>query len=357
MTDNNFFFDHEFINDRINVTEKIDISLKKIKSKDPSEMVVSLSGKNVDKSIANALRRTIMMDIPIYSFHRSNIKIDSERTVYIYNTDFLYNQIESLVIFDITNDFDLEDPNLYLPNNVMRNIFGKFIRDEYYDETLVNDGGDNKKKTAKIELSIALKNTSSIPLYVSTHHCTLKINGAISDSYKKYPPISLCVLRPGDELYLSADANLGTSKMHAMYDAASTAISIEKSPSEYIIKFSTLGQLSNEDIFKKACFILEKKLNNLYDHISKTYISENVDAEMMEIELHGENHTIGHILASALQKQDSVKSAGYNVPHPLIKMVKISYEPAKKDANKIKILLETIKYLSKIYRLIYDNFN
>ena len=37
----------------------------------------------------------------------------------------IYNQIETLPIYDIPNYFDLENPELFLPDNIMRTIFGK----------------------------------------------------------------------------------------------------------------------------------------------------------------------------------------------------------------------------------------
>ena len=64
--------------------------------------------------------RTIMMSIPIYGFHRSNIHIEVEKSKNMYNNDLIYNQIETLPIFDIPNYFDLENPETFLSNDVMK---------------------------------------------------------------------------------------------------------------------------------------------------------------------------------------------------------------------------------------------
>ena len=110
MTDKQFVFDSKIANDRIDLYGQIDASVKNLQSRNENELRLQIEGANIDYSVVNALRRTILMSIPVYGFHRSNIHIEVEKSYNMYNNDLIYNQIEMLPIFDLPNYFDLEDP-------------------------------------------------------------------------------------------------------------------------------------------------------------------------------------------------------------------------------------------------------
>jgi len=243
--------------DKIDLTGPIRIKINIIPSKIENEFKIFLEGQCIDHSIVNTIRRTILTQIPIYGFHRANVSIDHEKCHYMYNNDFIYNQIETLPIFDVQNDYDLENPELYLTNKIIKKIFGHFYELDKQEE---EEEREKPKKMLNIELFINYKNKSNDYKYIDSHDCILKINGKEVDSYKKRKPICIFVLKPGEEAYLKATANLGIAKLYASYEATTNVIHIQHSPDKYELKYETLEQLDKQVIFIKACVILSKKI-------------------------------------------------------------------------------------------------
>ncbi|BCS83068.1 DNA directed RNA polymerase subunit L [Cotonvirus japonicus] len=342
----------------IDVYGKPNIKLNVVEQKKLNDnwLYIEIEGPNVDNTIVNAIRRTILLYIPIYGFHRSNIFIEANRFKNMYNFDLIYNIFETLPIFDVPNHYDLENPETFLTNEVMRNIFGKFIQDKYnIDDTPTQELMDADKKLFKIELTLNLKNNTGDYRYVSSHDCVLKIDGKISNSYTKREPIYLLVLKPSEEISLRAEANLGIAKIFAAYEATTNATHEEINANKWLLKYKTLEQLDKYTIFNKACVILYKKLENLQKYIIETYDTERDPKETITINLHGEEHTIGTLLERVLQLNENVEKAGYKMPHPFIDEIVISYKLY--DDSKIgpiKIFTDCTKYLIKVFKTIAD---
>jgi len=362
MTEKTFIFDSPITNDKIDIYDKVDVSIKKVQSKNKKEFIADIEGYNIDYSIVNALRRTILMSIPIYGFHRSNTYIDVEKSRHMYNNDLLYNQIETLPIYDIPNYFDLEDPELYLPTEVMKKLFSNFLPPKFSearnkDELDEDKVADAEKKLFQIEFSINYKNTGSTDKFVNTHDGVIKVNGKVSSSYLDNPYASIIVLKPGEEIFLRTEANLGISKIYATYEATTNAYYIELSSTKYQLYYETLGQLDKYIIFTKSCVILIKKLENLKKFIEETYEEQDV-SEIIEIHLFGEDHTIGNLFAITLQKCVNVEKAGYGMPHPFIDQIIITYKLMPKSKVKpIKLFVDTADYLIKIFTKLLEQAN
>lgn len=350
-----FVFKSEVPNDVLDIYAAPDVRAKKIKTENINEFRIELEGNSIDNSVVNALRRTCDMSIPIYAFHRSNIFIELEKSKHMYNNDLIYNQIETLPIFDIPNYFDLENPEIFLSNNVLKNLFGNFVQERYEEGGIEEskEQTDDNKKIFKIELSINTKNNSDIYKFVSTHDAVLKVNGQISNSYKIRKPISILVLKPSEEISLRAEANLGISKINGIYEATTNVVLEEITPMKYQLWFETLEQLEKGVIFSKACIILEKKLENLKRYIIKKYQNETDFIDTVEIQLFGEDHTLGNLIATTLQKCDFIEKAGYNMPHPFIDQIVIVYKTKHKSKVKpLNALIDTIDYLMKLFQTI-----
>lgn len=355
MSEQKFTFDSTIPNDRIDIHSDPEVVVRKLKPENEHEFRIELEGKCIDNSVVNALRRTIMMSIPVYAFHRSNIFIEVEKSRHMYNNDLLFNQIETLPIYDIPNYFDLENPEIFLPTDVMKSLFGKFIQEKYTEEKSDDEKEpvDINKKLFKIEFSINIKNNTSSDKFVTTHDATIKIDGKISNGYTIRKPICIMVLKPTEEISLRAEANLGISKMHAAYEATTNAIHDEITPMKYHLWYETLEQLDKNIIFTKACIILTKKLEYLKKFISEKFREERDPSEIIEIQLFGEDHTIGNLLATVLQKCDYIEKAGYVMPHPFMDQITIAYKLSPKSKlGPIKVFTDCIDYLVKLFQLI-----
>lgn len=355
-----FIFDSDVKNDIIDIYDEPDVTVTKKKTNDDKTFHAVLEGNSIDNSVSNAIRRAILIYIPIYGFNRTNIVIENEKSLHMYNNDLIYNQIESLPIFDIPNYFDVVNPEVFMSNEVMKKIFSSFIPDKYVTDEEDKPEDDSKKKLFHIELTLNVKNTTSKNMFVSTHDAILKIDGKISQNYLKHKPISIIVLKPSEQISLSAVANLGISKMNATYEATDNAVSLEISPTCYEIRYETLEQLDKNIIFQKACTILIRKLDLLGKYIKKKYIDDQdnktITAKSIELNLYGEDHTIGNLLATTLQKCEFVEKAGYYIVHPCIDEIGIGYELKNSyKENPINILIDVIEYLKKLFTKVKDS--
>lgn len=358
-TTENYIFDSSVPNDSIDIYGDVDITIRNLKGLYPNELRIEIEGKCIDYSIINALRRTAMMSIPIYAFHRSNVFIETDKSKHMYNNDLLYNQLETMPIFDIPNYYDLVNPSVFLSTEVMKNLFGNFIQDEYTEDKdeSAEEEIDPKKKLFKIELYLNVKNNNDKDLFITSHHTVLKIDGKISNSYKMRRPFSIIVLKPTEEISLKAEANLGISKMHAMYEATTNIIYEELSPTKFLFWYETLEQLDKNIIFTKTCIILVKKLQFLKKFIKETYTEPQDISKIIEIQLYGEDHTVGNLIATALQKCVYVEKAAYTKPHHFIDQIIISYKLfAKSKKDPITILIDTIKYIIRVFEMVEKKF-
>lgn len=348
--DAQFIFDTISNNDEIDIEARVKPTVNILKSDIPQEIIIEIEGKCIDNSIVNAIRRVILDDIPIYGFNRSNIFIDVKKSRHMYDNDKIYCQIEALPIFDVPNYFDLENPEIYLPNEIMKKIFGEFIQEKNTDQEHQNQILDSSKHLFRIEMSISVKNNTGNYKYVSTHDALLKIDGKQSDSYLNYDPIDLLVLKPNEEIYFRAEANLGIAKMNAAYEATSNAIFKELSSSKFQLIYETLGQIPSIDIFKKACIILSKKMAALKEFIENKFPDERKISELINIQLYGEDHTLGNLLATALQKCVYVEKAAYAKTHPYVNVINVEYELFKNsEKGPIEVIIGIINYLKNIF--------
>jgi len=349
-----FVFESDVTNDTVDIYSEPKLKLKQIMGTDPDEFCVQIEGDCIDCSVANAIRRTILMRIPIYGFHRHNIHVENEKCHNMYNNDMIYNQIETLPIFDIPNYFDLDDPEIFLPDDVMKEIFGKFIRPKNMSvEDEPREKPDPNKRLFRMEFILNVKNNTDTYKFVSTHDAILRIDGKNSNTYTKKDPISILVLKPAEEISLRAEANLGISVMTAIYEGTTNVVSKEITSKKYEIIYESLGQLSSSMIFQKACTILIKKLENLNKYIKNKYQTEPDRVEYMVIQLYGEEHTIGNLIGTTLQKCEFIQEAGYKKPHPFVEEVIIKYKlKPKSKIGPIKVFTDVVIYLIKLFETI-----
>ena len=345
-----YFFESDVTNDVIDIYEKPKIKMELLQDPDPRGLRVSLEGKCIDYSIANAIRRTVMTHIPIYGFRRENIHIDNDKTKYIYNNNMIWMQIESLPIYDIPNYYDLENPAVFLSDEVANEIFNSYGKEKSTEST--------DKKMFKIEFFLNVRNDTDTYLFVNTHNAIFKINDKIADNYKKYKPIDILVLRPGDEVHLNATASLGIAKqmesqLTSQYEATTNAIHKEISPTKYEIVYKSLGQLDKMVIFQKACIIIIKKLELLSKYLNGKYKDEKVNSKKIEIDITGEDDTMGGLLQTILQKCKYVYKAGYIRKHPSIELLTIRYVMEENsEIGPIKVLIDSIKYMISVFEII-----
>ena len=345
--------DSNIKNDTVDIYSNPKVKITKNKTKKDNELDIILEGSAIDYSVANAIRRAVLLYVPVYGFNRSNIKIEQKKTNYMYNNDLIYNQIETMPIYDIDSGLDVVNPEMFMTSEIMKNLFGHLLPDNdnvFTDTELPDDMAD--KKLHKIEIHINMKNNTDENKFVNTHDIIYKIDGKNSDSYKKHEPVCLYVLKPNEETSLSAVANLGNPLMHAAYESTTNAVSLELASDKFQIKYESLGQIPPYVILSKACKILMMKLSALKKYIEKMSTeekTESIGSEITRINLFGEDHTLGNLISTTMQKSDLIRSAGYIMTHPFKNEISIEFALEKKTKGQaLKIFNDTLDYLYKL---------
>jgi len=351
----------------------------------------TLSGVNV--SIANAIRRTILSDIPTVVFKTSTY--EECKANIITNTSRLNNEILKQRLSCIP---------IHIPNHEEINL-----------------------KNYLLEVNV--ENTTDTTMYVTTQD--FKIRNLLTDSYLSekdtrniFPPndytgyfIDFVRLRPklsdellGEKIHLTCEFSVSTAKDDGMFNVASTCsygftpddVEIDKELTKKIqgwkdegknekeIDFESknwklldalrivkkdsfdfivqsVGVYSNIELIHKACEIIDKRLQELDALIHSDDIeiknSLNTMANCFDIKLQNEDYTIGKLLEYILYEKyfegtKIVSFVGFKKfhPHDIESIIRIAFKQPI-DISSIKgYLQESIQDSRTIYAKIKKDF-
>jgi len=351
----------------------------------------TISGVNV--SVANAIRRTILSDIPTVVFKTS--PYEECKANIITNTSRLNNEILKQRLSCIP---------IHIPNFEEINL-----------------------KNYLLEVNV--ENTTDTTMYVTTEN--FKIKNLLSDSYLSekdtrniFPPndytgyfIDFVRLRPklsdelpGEKIHLTCEFSVYTAKDDGMFNVVSTcsygftpddvridvelskkvqgwkdegknekeidfesknwklldALRIVKKDSfDFVIQ--TLGVYSNVEIVRKACEIIDRRLQELDMLIHSDEIeiksSLNTMSNCYDIKLQNEDYTIGKLLEFILYEKffegtKILSFVGFKKfhPHDVESIIRVSFKQPM-DVSSIKgYLQECIQDGRNIYAKIKKEF-
>jgi DNA-directed RNA polymerase subunit L len=350
----------------------------------------TLSGVNV--SIANALRRTMLSDIPLVVFRTT--PNDMNKCNIITNTSRLNNEIIKQRLSCIPIHIkDIED--FPIKNYVME---------------------------------VNIENTSDTIMFVTTEHFEIRdlvtgktlpkdkvreifpaddITGYYIDFVRLRPKISDEI--PGEKLHLTCEFDIGSAKEDGMFNAVSTcsygftgdvagqdAELVRKiqtwkdeGKNEKEIKFETanwklldakrifkkdsfdfalesVGVYTNNEIIDIACKVLIKKLNNLNEFINEDKLeiknAENTMSNCFDIILENEDYTIGKVLEYFLYEKFYEKNiltfCGFKKmhPHDTYSIIRLAYKEAVEKSTIKGNLKECIDDAIQLYTKLRKDF-
>jgi len=350
----------------------------------------TLSGLNV--SISNAIRRTILSDIPI-NVIRTETE-DVNQCVIHTNTGRLHNEIIKHRLSCIP--VHMKDLN-FLPG--------------------------------KYELEIRIKNDTENMMFVTTEQFKLKNkeNGEylpMEETRKIFPPnektnayIDFARLRPkmseelqGEQLHLTAEFSISTAKVNSMFNVVSkcsygntidrvksAAFWEEKrgvllkdglSTSELAFQkknydlldaqriylddsfdfvIQSIGIYENEEIVYKSCAILQNKIIDIIQFIDSDIIqiitSETTIDHCFDIILQDEDYTIGKVLEYILYEKHykgdkSLTFCGFKKlhPHNTDSRIRIAFDKKADKTNVKQILRSACIEAEELFKNIYKLF-
>jgi DNA-directed RNA polymerase subunit L len=291
---------------------------------------------NVDVSYVNAIRRTILSDIPIVVFKTT--PYEENKANIITNTSRLNNEIvkqrlscipiciknleEFLIknylleldvenktdtsIIVTTKDFKIKDisKNKYLEDNEVKQIFPPYIPPSGNGEFYIDFLRLRPKLTDEIP-GEKIKLTSEFSIGTSREDSMFNVTGTCSYGFTPNPEKIEEELEKRKQKWKDE----GMSEPQINFESANWKLLegmryVIKNSFDFIIE--SVGIYDNEDIIIKACIILYEKLTEIKQTIQENKLeiipSDNTLENSYDVILVNEDYTIGNILNSELYK-------------------------------------------------------
>ena len=319
----------------------------------------TLSGMNV--SLANALRRTILSDVPIVVFKTSPYE-ENKATIYT-NTTRLNNEILKQRLSCIP----IHIRDLKIP---LKNYLLELKEENITDTVMVVTTEHFKIKNLQTDSYLSEKDVREI-------FPPSDITGYFIDFVKLRPKISDEL--PGEKIHLTCEFTISNAKDDGMFNCVSTcaygftpdnvkikeelgkklqawkdmgmnaedvefesknwqlldALRITKKDS-YDFTIESIGIYSNQEIIQKACDILIRKLDSINTQIDVDELEINVSDNTMEncfdIRLKDEDYTIGKVIeyfmyTNYFEGLKTLSFCGFKKfhPHDVDSIVRVAY--------------------------------
>jgi len=336
---------------------------KNIQEKDGVLTFELHSNQKVYKSLANAIRRTIIAQIPTIAIDKSNV-------IYLKNTSVLNSEVLSkrlaLIPINYKNakKLDLEKLEIKLDaNNDTDNI-----KDIFVSDFQIFEGEKEIDIKTLVEhddiLYIKLKPFQSLVLKAQFMESTLEKNGA------EFTPTSVAIFTFAEDTQTLQKAlnNIPADEKKDFTILNKERIYLQDKngePSIFNFTFETVGQIPNKNLFDQGMEILINKL----DHVVKA-LMEN-DREIIYIDipkiamnafdfmLPDENDTLGNLLQTYLVKNDKVSFAGYDITHPLRKVliIRLALKNNNNLENNKTVFIENITEIKKFIMELRKDLN
>ena len=198
-----------------------------------SRVDLKLRGPDINHIITNSIKRIIQSDIPIFAFNSFDITSNTS----VFNNNYIKNHIQNIPVWGIEN-------------NIEEFIEEKEKEEEEFSEItgLTNDDIDlnvdknfDVSSINKLTMYIDFKNTTKDIVVVTTDNCKFYYKeGLIKSPYKN--PVQIVKLQPGQEIKMSAKADLGTEEISGIY-AATSVCYFKENKDDYDFILESIEQL------------------------------------------------------------------------------------------------------------------
>jgi DNA-directed RNA polymerase II subunit RPB3 len=364
---------------------------------------------NIDKSLVNAFRRTIISGIPTYKFRtepyeKCDVKV-IKNTCALHN-EFLIHRIGMIPVY--IEDIEDFDPSKYtfkinIKNdtqsviNVTTNDFKVYQIDEIGEEKEVDSSLFFKPDPITKEYIVITKLKPDQFGSESGEEVEFeaKLTIGTGEENAGYSPVSKAVFYNSiDEKEVKSEIKRIIAEKEKENDTKLDKIERQKiqknfenfeayrhfcknnkgEPNKFNFEIESIGILTVEQIMNKAIDLIEKNIN--YFNLALT--NENEDIEIInsptvmdgvDIIVKGQGHTLGNLVQSYLftnfvEGEESLKFVGYKIPHPLKKelvfRIQISSEGVDFEEKKqiIKDIIQTnTEKLNEILGTIRKQWN
>jgi DNA-directed RNA polymerase II subunit RPB3 len=354
--------------------------------------VLHFTLSNINVSLANALRRIMLSEIPTVVFYTENYK-DNQCKIEI-NTSRMHNEIVKQRLSCIP--IHMKDLEL--------------LTDKYIMEVDVKNDTDNIIYVTTEDFKIKNKATGNYLTEEETHKIFPKnhITQQYIDFVRLRPRISDTI--PGEQLKLSCEFSVSSAKVNSMFNVVSkcsyantpdmvkvneiwdshekklraednTAEEIEFQRKNFLLLdaqryyvnnsfdfvVQSVGVYDNKEIVVQACVILQNKFVDLIQQIDADtvpiVISETSMKYCYDIVLENEDYTIGKVLEYLLYETYYLKDKRLNFcgfkklhPHNLESIIRIAFA-TDMDKNDARQCLRSVCVdAQEVYKKLYEMF-
>ena len=196
-------------------------------SKNKDENILAFTVSDINSSMANALRRIMISDVPTMSIE--NVSITQ-------NNGLLPDEIISQRLGLLPIRIDPEESENQEPNQTQK----------------------ESTWTLKVEFDPSKADDNDIHTIYSNEVKTIDTGFSMV-----YPDIIITKLARGQRLDITATAVMGTGYEHAKWAPCSGTSFRENEDSSYTFNIETTGSLKAEEVFRKAIVLLREKLSNI----------------------------------------------------------------------------------------------
>jgi len=361
------------------------------RNKDERLNIMKFTISDINVSLINAVRRTILSDIPTVVFktspheeNRANITVNTSRI----NNEILKQRLSCIPIHIKDLDMNIQDYRLEVDEENMTDTI-RYITTEDF-------------KIKNIKTDTYLEEDA-----VRTIFPPNSITGYYIDFARLRPRISDSI--QGEKLKLTSEFSIGTVKEDSMYNVVSICaygntlneaaieealskkvqtwrdedqsmsaevIALKKKdwylleghrifiPDSFDFTIQSVGVFSNEYIIKKSCEILMNKLRGLMNLIESSELeiipSENTMQNCHDIILKNEDYTIGKVIeylmyARYYQGEETLTYCGFSKmhPHDTDSIIRLAY----KDNTSIEMISQNLLMVSGQAISIYERIS
>lgn len=308
-----------------------------------SRLEIDISGKDIDYAVVNTLRRIILSEVPCLSFN--NIEISENTSVFNNNQIKLY--LQNIPVVGVKN----------IPIKYKKK---KIVDDEAEEdeelEQLLGDEIENDTETNDLE-ETSLENMT---LYLQYHNNSSEIKSVTTEDCKfyymgkeiksPYPnPIIIIKLQPNQKIKLTAKSVLGIEKEDGKNSLVSVCAFNEITDNKFKFFLESRGQIKEQEIIKRACYVINRKLEKLQKIFPKITMKEG------EIKIPKEKHTIGNLISHGLNLLKETKYSTYYQKHSLDNeiFIKFSFD---KEYDVKSLVQKVCKNYQQIFKDIDNKF-
>lgn len=316
-----------------------------------TKLTLEIEGDDVYYPVVNSIRKVCINQIPIYAFHKSQINITKDTSVF--DRTYMRCRLSQLPITNLNGTIkeDVKNEVEFLSTKYYKDVdftSTDFVKNPYDNQQI--EFYTNKKNNGPDEIM----NITTDDLIIRINNEVIPVNKMYSSDY----PMLLCQLRLDEEFECSMKANVATGEFDTIFDSANVYYA-QLTPHKYRFMMESAGQLTELEILKRGLLILCEKLRIVSDRLlNKNYNSSILKNNIALFEITDEDYTCGGILNYCLQNMDEVIYSGIAKPTFMEKkiLIKVITKPimtpidafVKGTENAIKQIMDFKKKVDEL---------